>query len=58
VLEPLAHSSSSALERLIEDSGEEQSFHEFNQEEDLQELRENPSHEILPSKTQSNQEME
>jgi hypothetical protein len=43
VLEPLAHSTSSALERITEDSGEEESFHEVNQEEDPQELRENPS---------------
>jgi hypothetical protein len=58
VLEPLAHSSSSALERISEDSGEEESFHEVNQEEDLQEHGEIPPHEIFPSKSQSNQEMD
>jgi hypothetical protein len=53
VLEPLTHSSSPALEIITEDTREEESFHEVNQEEDLQELGENPSHELLPSKTKS-----
>jgi hypothetical protein len=33
----MAHSSFLGLERISEDSGEEESFHEVNQEEDLQE---------------------